>query len=603
MRAGTLVYSVRNLRMTPIQPGINLSNSTSGVQSRASFSFVAALMRVRWAAAAMLALASVAVSATGADVPARAAIASAHPLATEAGYKILQQGGNAFDAAVTVAAVLGVVEPYSAGLGGGGFWLLHRAADKFEVMVDARETAPAAITNSLYVDENGVPVPGATLKGGKAAGIPGVPAGLAHLAQRYGRLPLRVSLAPAIALARDGFNIDSRFARIVKVRETLLLEGVNTARIFLENNHAPQQGYLLRQPQLAATLEAIALQGRNGFYLGPVAQALVGAVKAAGGMWQESDLSDYKIVERAPVRFSYRGATIVSASLPSSGGVTLAQTLNILEQFPLVDARNAASAHLVIEALRRGFQDRMRYLGDSDFVKVPTATLVGKSYAHSRAASIDLNLATPIDALSITPLVAKSESYNTTHYSVIDADGNRVGATLSINSWFGSGVVAADTGVLLNNEIDDFSLGAGLANTYHLLGGAANAIAPRKRPLSSMSPTFVEDAKGVMVIGAPGGSRIISMVLFGILDYVNQGKVDLQGIVTAPRYHHQWWPDVVEIEPDSFSAEWLAVLTAKGHQLRPATRKWGNMQAVFKSGVDGAAQAASDPRGFDMGGY
>jgi gamma-glutamyltranspeptidase/glutathione hydrolase len=543
------------------------------------------------------------VFAAGAELPARAAIATAHPLATEAGYKMLQQGGNAFDAAVTVAAVLAVVEPYSAGLGGGGFWLLHRAADGSQVMVDARETAPAAIALSTYVDGNGVAVPGATLVGGKAAGIPGVPAGMAHLARRYGKLPLRQLLAPAIALARDGFNIDSRFARIAKVRERMLQEGVNTARVFLVNNQAPRQGYLLRQPQLAATLEQMAMRGRDGFYRGSVAQELVTAVNAAGGTWQAADLAGYKIIERAPVRFSYRGATIVSASLPSSGGVTLAQTLNILEGFSLPDARDSAHAHIVIEALRRGFQDRMRYLGDSDFVKVPVAKLVDKTYAHSRAASIDPNLATPIDSLFITPLAAVSESYNTTHYSVIDADGNRVGGTLSINAWFGAGVVAGETGVLLNNEIDDFSLGAGLANNYHLLGGSANGIAPRKRPLSSMSPTFVEDGKGVMVIGAPGGSRIISMVLFGILDYVNQDEVDLLRIVTAPRYHHQCWPDQVEIEPDSFSGEWRAALEAKGHRLKPANRKWGNMQVVFKSSVSGVAQAASDPRGFDMGGY
>ncbi|MEO7727683.1 MAG: gamma-glutamyltransferase [Burkholderiales bacterium] len=555
-----------------------------------------------WLLATVLAV-CFAPGAGAADTRARAAIASAHPLATEAGYKTLQQGGNAFDAAVTVAAVLAVVEPYSAGLGGGGFWLLHRAVDGRQVMVDARETAPAAIALSMYVDKNGVPVPGATLSGGKAAGIPGVPAGMAHLAQRYGKLPLRVLLAPAVALARDGFNLDSRFARIAKVRERLLQNGVNTARIFLDNNQAPPQGYLLRQPQLAATLEALGREGRDGFYRGAVAQALTGAVNEAGGAWQASDLADYKIVERAPVRFNYRGATIVSASLPSSGGVTLAQTLNILEQFPLGDARDPASAHLVIEALRRGFQDRMRYLGDSDFVKVPTATLVAKSYAHNRAASINPDLATPLDSLTITPLALRSESYNTTHYSVIDADGNRVGATLSINSWFGAGVVAGDTGVLLNNEIDDFSLGPGLSNLYHLLGGTANEIAPHKRPLSSMSPTFVEDKKGVLVIGAPGGSRIISMVLFGILDYLNQSTVDLLGIVTAPRYHHQCWPDQVEIEPDSFSPEWRAALTAKGHQLKPASRKWGNMQVVFKASADGVAQAASDPRGFDMGGY
>jgi gamma-glutamyltranspeptidase/glutathione hydrolase len=556
-----------------------------------------------WRTVAVFALACAPFIATGAELPSRAAIATAHPLATEAGYKVLQQGGNAFDASITIAAVLAVVEPYSAGLGGGGFWLLHRATDGNQVMVDARETAPAAIKLSMYLDENGVPVQGATLVGGKAAGIPGVPAGMAHLAQRYGKLPLRVLLAPAIALARDGFNIDSRFARIAKVREKSLQDGVNTARIFLDNNHSPEQGHLLRQPELAATLEQMASHGRDGFYRGRVAEELVASVNAAGGSWQASDLSGYKVVERAPVRFGYRGATIVSAALPSSGGVTLAQTLNILEGFALPEARDAAHAHIVIEALRRGFQDRMRYLGDTDFVKVPVAKLVDKTYAHSRAASINPNLATPLDSLSIPPLAAASESYNTTHYSVIDAEGNRVGATLSINSWFGSGVVAGDTGVLLNNEIDDFSLGAGLSNNYLLLGGSANNIAPRKRPLSSMSPTFVEDGKGVMVIGAPGGSRIISMVLFGILDYVNAEQVDLLRIVTAPRYHHQWWPDQVEIEPDSFSAEWRAALEVKGHRFKLVNRKWGNMQVVFKSRADGSAQAASDPRGFDMGGY
>jgi gamma-glutamyltranspeptidase/glutathione hydrolase len=416
-------------------------------------------------------------------------------------------------------------------------------------------------------------------------------------------LPLKQLLAPAIALARDGFNIDPRFARVAKLREGLLRNGVNTARIFLDDNKAPETGYLLRQPQLAVTLELIAEQGRDGFYGGPVAQQLVTAVNAAGGAWQASDLAGYQIVERPPVRFTYRGATVVSAALPSSGGVTLAQTLNILERFALADPRDPASAHVVVEALRRGFQDRMRYLGDSDFVKVPIATLVGKAYARSRAATIDPDLATPNDALSIAPLAAVSESYNTTHYSVIDVEGNRVGATLSINSWFGGGLVAAETGVLLNNEIDDFSLRSDIANSYQLLGSAANSIAPHKRPLSSMSPTFVEDAKGVLVLGAPGGSRIISMVLLGILDYVNQKDVNLQRIVAAPRYHHQCWPDQIEIEPDSFSAEWRAALEAKGHRLQVVSRKWGNMQVVFKSNADGLAQAASDPRGFDMGGY
>ena len=553
-------------------------------------------------AAVAIAIAWCVAPAAGDDPPSRAAIATAHPLATEAGYRILRQNGNAFDAAVAVAAVLAVVEPYSVGLGGGGFWLLHRAADGKQVMIDGRETAPAATTLSMYVDADGKPVPGATLRGGRAAGIPGVPHGLVHLARHYGKLPLRELLAPAIALARDGFSVDPRFARIAKVREGLLVNGVNTARTFLDNNRAPQPGYWLRQPELAATLELLAAHGREGFYRGRIAQALVSAVKAADGVWSLQDLEDYRIMERAPVRFRYAGATIVAAALPSSGGVTLAQTLNILERFSLGDARNASNAHLIIEALRRGFQDRMRYLGDSDFVPVPVARLIDKAYALSRAASIDPAAASPNDALDFG-LVAASESYNTTHYSIVDAEGNRVGATLSINSWFGGGVVAGDTGVLLNNEMDDFSLRADLANSYLLRGGLANGIAPNKRPLSSMSPTFVEDRKGVLVLGAPGGSRIISMVLFGILDYVSQSTVDLQHIVAAPRYHHQCWPDQVEIEPESFSAQWRAALEAKGHRLHVGSRKWGNMQAVFKSNLDGSAQAANDPRGLDMGGY
>ena len=537
-----------------------------------------------------------------AGAPAGTAIASAHPLATEAGYKVLRRGGNAFDAAVAVAAALAVVEPYSSGLGGGGFWLLHRAADSRQVMIDARETAPEAVTLAMYLDGSGTPIPGATLQGGKAAAIPGVPAGMAHLAQRYGRLPLAQSLAPAIALARDGFKIDARYAGIAKLRERFLVNGVNTARIFLADNRAPQPGYLLRQPQLAATLELVAQQGRDGFYRGRIARALVAAANGAGGVWSLSDLENYKAVERAPVKFSYRGATIVTAALPSAGGVTLAQALNILEQFTLGDARDPAAAHFVVEALRRGFQDRALYLGDSDFVPVPSAKLTAKSYARDRAATIDPAAATPSDGLA-TGTAPVSASGNTTHYSVIDAGGNRVGATLSINFLFGSGIVAGDTGVLLNNEMDDFSLQPEIPNAYRLRSGEANGIAPRKRPLSSMTPTFVEDSKGVLVLGAPGGSRIISMVLLGILDYVNQSEVDLMRIVAAPRYHHQYWPDRIEIEPESFSGQWRAALEAKGHKLQVANRKWGNMQVVFKSKSTGAAQAANDPRGMDIGWY
>ena len=537
-----------------------------------------------------------------AQAPPGAAIASAHPLATDAGHRVLREGGNAFDAAVAVAAALAVVEPYSSGLGGGGFWLLHRASDGRQVMIDARETAPARVSMSQYLDQAGKPIAGATVQGGTAAAIPGVPAGLVLLAQKYGRLALPRSLAPAIALARDGFKVDGRFARIAKLRERFLAARAETARIFLDGEQAPAAGFLLRQPHLALTLEALAREGRDGFYRGRVAQALVAAVNGAGGVWQPDDLENYRALERTPVKFTYRGATIVSAALPSAGGLTLAQSLNILETFPPGASRSPAQAHLVAEALRRGFQDRSRYLGDGDFVAVPADKLTSKSYARSRAASIDSAAATPSDVLTAAAAVG-SESGNTTHYSVIDAEGNRVGATLSINFLFGSGIVAGDTGVLLNNEMDDFSLAPDIPNAYRLRGAGANAIAPRKRPLSSMTPTFVEDAKGVLVLGAPGGSRIISMVLLGVLDYVDQREVDPNRLVAAPRYHHQYWPDRLEIEPDSFSAEWLAALEAKGHKLQAAGRRWGNMQAVFKAHASGEAAAANDPRGADIAWY
>jgi gamma-glutamyltranspeptidase/glutathione hydrolase len=530
-----------------------------------------------------------------------AAIASAHPLATQAGYQMLAEGGNAFDAAVAVAAALAVVEPYSAGLGGGGFWLLHRAADKFDVMIDARETAPAAVTQQLYVGADGKPIAGATLNGGTAAGIPGVPAGLAHLARNYGRLPLARTLAPAIALARDGFAMDPRFARIVQFRERFLQNGSGT-RVFLDGMKAPQPGFLLRQPELAATLASIAADRAESFYRGPLAQALVAGANAAGGVWSAEDMASYKVIERAPVRFTYRGATITTASLPSGGGITLAQSLNILERFTIGDPREPATAHLVIEALRRGFQDRALYLGDSDFVSVPVARLTDKTYAAGRAAGINAQSATASNGLEVGAK-DKIESGNTTHYSVIDAAGNRVGATLSINFLFGAGVIPAGTGVLLNDEMDDFTLLPEVPNGYRLLGGAANRIEPHKRPLSSMTPTFVEDSRGVLVLGAPGGSRIISQVLLGILDFLAQPAVDLERIVGAPRYHHQFWPDRVELEPAGFDAAWRNALTAKKHTLETGSRQWGNMQMVFMPSAGDAAQAASDPRGLDIGWY
>ena len=530
----------------------------------------------------------------------KAAIASAHPLATAAGQEILDRGGNAFDAAIAVASVLAVVEPYSSGLGGGGFFLLHRARDGHQVMVDARETAPAGVKQEMYVGPDGKPIRGATTQGGTSAGIPGVPAALVHVAERYGTLPLAVTLASAIRHARDGFTVDERYARMAALRERSLQGLPGAARVFLEGGRAPRAGWLLRQSELAATIERLAQEGRNGFYAGPVARALDESVNQAGGAWQLSDLADYRAVERPALRFQYRGATVTTASLPSAGGIALAQSLNMLERFDLADCRAPETSHLLIEVLRRAFHDRAQFLGDSDFVPVPVERLTSKAYAMQRGASINIAKSSRSEALEHEPGAGGG---NTTHFSVIDAAGNRVAATLTINLLFGSGIVAEGTGVLLNNEMDDFSVRFDVPNSFRLRGGTANAIAPGKRPLSSMTPTFVEDDKGVLVLGAPGGSRIVSQILLAVLDYVRAPTVDLAALVGAPRFHHQWWPDRVEMEPGGFPGDWRNSLESKGHHVEVAKRKWGNMQAVFKAKKTGAVQAASDPRGSELGWY
>ncbi len=528
-----------------------------------------------------------------------AAIASAHPLATAAGREILDQGGNAFDAAVAVAAALAVVEPYSSGLGGGGFFLLHRARDGFQVMIDARETAPAAATPARYLDRHGNPLPRATLDGPTAAAIPGVPAGLAHLARKYGRLPLSRSLAPAIRLARDGFPVDERYRRMAQVRFLGLHGQERAARQFLVDGAAPPVGYLLKQPQLATTLEALARQGSAGFYRGPVARRMVAAVREAGGFWRESDLTRYRVKERKPIVFDYRGMRIVSAPPPSAGGLALAESLNILARYDLNHASQAQRMHWVAEALRRAYHDRARYLGDPDYVAIPTARLMSRAYADRRAASIEAQTATPSDQLGAVAEVHQGD--NTTHFSIVDREGNRVAATLSINTLFGACFVAGDTGVLLNNEMDDFAVSTRAANTYGLVGSRANLVAPGKRPLSSMSPTFVEDRRGVLIVGTPGGSRIISMVLLAILGYAAQPAVDLNALVAAPRYHHQYLPDQIEVEPGGFPRDVLDDLQLRGHLVQVGERKWGDMQAVWIDRATGRAVAASDPRGQGSG--
>ncbi len=525
------------------------------------------------------------------------AIASAHPAATEAGYAVLAQGGNAFDAAVAVAAALAVVEPFSSGLGGGGFFLLHRAADGFETMIDARETAPARASPRMYLDVEGNVKERLSLDGALAAGIPGTPAGLVWRAERYRNLPLATSLGPALRLARDGFAVDARYVNAARFRAGLLKADAATARVFLVEGEVPAVGDVIRQPELAQTLAALAANGHAGFYGGEVAKRLVAGVQMAGGIWELDDLAGYRVVEREPQRIAYRGVQITCASLPSSGGLVLTEALQILERFPLATLARPQRDHLVVEALRRGYQDRARYLGDPDFVKAP-AQLSTRAYAGARAASIQLDRATSSAELDRRYPVL-SEGDNTTHFSLVDAQGNRVAATLSINLPFGAGLIAGDTGVLLNNEMNDFAVGGPEASAYRLAGGAANAVAPGKRPLSSMTPTFVEDDRGVLVFGTPGGSRIISMVLLGILEYVESPQPDIEQLVAAPRFHHQYLPDRVLFEPAPYSMgpEWVSALKAMGHTVEQGGRPWGNMQAVFVDKRSAAASAHNDPRG------
>ncbi len=543
--------------------------------------------------AALIFFSPLSVAEISAPKPPAAAVASAHPLATDAGIEIIHQGGNAFDAAIAVTAALAVVEPAGSGLGGGGFWLLHRESDGFQTMLDGRERAPLAAHRDMYLDEKGEVVPKLSIDGPLAAGIPGVPAALEHLANQYGQLPLRQSLAPAIRLARDGFAVDARYRRLAGFRLKALQKSPAATAIFLDQNELPTTGFVIKQPDLANTLEAIAQNGAAGFYSGPVAEMLVNRTRTAGGIWTREDLMQYKVVERAPIKTRYRDIEVTSAAPPSSGGIALATMFQILEHYPLDQLDKATRIHLIAEAMRRAYRDRAEYLGDPDFVSVPLKRLTHPFYAAGLASTIHPAKATPSDQL---PGIADNRlGSDTTHFSIIDRDGNRVAATLSINFPFGSAFVPAGTGVLLNDEMDDFSSRPGAPNIYGLVGNSANAIAPGKRPLSSMSPTFLEDQQRVAILGTPGGSRIITMVLLGALEFA--ANKPPQAWVSAPRFHHQYLPDRLSFEPDTFSEETISALATMGHPLKEGSRQYGNMQAILWDRSQNSVIAASDPRG------
>ena len=541
-------------------------------------------------------------AATPSAHPPGAAIASAHHLATQAGLQILAEGGNAFDAAVAVSSTLSVVEPISSGLGGGGLFLLHDARTGRDVMLDAREYAPESATPDEFLDKDGELDRDRSVNGPWSAGIPGLPAMLVELAGKHGRLPLQKSLAPAIRIAREGFPVYARMAKGYASRREVMERYPGTREVYLRNGKPIAEGDVFRQPELAHTLELLAAKGFDGFYRGETARKLIKGVNQAGGRWTAKELAAYQVKQRTPIVFDYRGWKVTTAPPPSSGGIALAEMLQILEPWDLQKLEEAQRIHLVTEAMRRAYRDRTFFLGDPDFVEIPQGVLTSRDYAQGLRATIHPDKATPSDLLSGKPTPLEDDE--TTHFSIIDAEGNRVGGTQTVNLLYGSGLIPPGTGVLLNDEMDDFALKPGTPNAFGVMGYEANAPKAGKRMLSSMTPTFMESPDKVVVLGTPGGSRIITMVLLGILGY--DAGLSAQQVAALPRYHHQWLPDVIGAESGAFSPQVAQALTAMGHKVdlpgdqadggRGSSHVWGNLQTVAWDRASNTLSAGSDPR-------
>ncbi len=515
--------------------------------------------------------------------------------AARIGADVLRRGGNAVDAAVATGFAMAVSYPRAGNIGGGGFMTIHSADRSEDVAIDYRETAPAATTSGIFLGSDGKPDSAKSRDSALGIGVPGTVAGLTLALREYGsgRFTLAELLKPAIELARDGIVIADDSADTLPDWHRRLVRWPSSAKIFCRaDGTSLREGDRLVQTDLAATLSTIAEQGARGFYQGPVAEKLAAAIRDAGGIMTADDLGSYRAVIRAPVRGSYRGYDIVSMPQPSSGGIVLIEMLNILEGFPMRQMKqgSAASLHVMIEAMKRGYADRARYLGDPAFISAPVATLISREYAAKQRAGIDLDRATPwTDAVSAMP---PREGSNTTHFSVVDGSGNAVSNTYTLNFSYGVGLVAEGTGVLLNNELDDFTAAPGASNAFGLVGFEANLPGPGKRPLSSMSPTIVlKDGRPVLVTGSPGGSRIISTVLQVIVDVLDY-DMDIASAVAAPRLHHQWLPDEVRIER-GFADDAVAGLKARGHVLiEPLGYSSANSIAVTANGLLGAP----DPR-------
>jgi len=542
---------------------------------------------------ALLTLLLCAAGLTCAEGPGKAAISSAHALATEAGFEVLEAGGNGFDAAVAVSAALAVVEPSSSGIGGGGFWLLYRAEDEFATMVDGREEAPGAAHADMYLDENGEVNRDLAVNGPLAAGIPGAAAAWAHISENYGKLPLAEVLKPAIRLAEEGFPVDLKYQQLINWRAHIMLQWDYTASIFMPGGDLPEIGDTIVQRDLAGTLKRLAEGGHDGFYSGETARLLVEGSRDAGGIWALEDFGDYRAVEREPIVLNDKNYRLLTAPPPSSGGIAIAQILNLIEPFDWKTMGRVDRVHLLAESMRRAYRDRALYLGDPDFVDIPTDLLLSPEYAAGVRTTLRMDRALPSSHLAADPSRLR-ESNNTTHFSLIDADGNMVSATLTVNLPYGSAFAAPGTGVLLNNEMDDFSAKEGEPNAYGLIGFQANAIEPGKRMLSSMSPTIVLGEDRAAVLGTPGGSRIITMVLLGILDFLE--GYGPESWVSLPRFHHQYLPDQISAETDALTEEEILALEQRGHTVNVRARPWGNMHGVMWDRRDNSLSAAHDPR-------
>ena len=557
----------------------------------------------KWPLALMASALSLALlqGANAASMPAVEAkngmVVSSQHLASQVGVDILKMGGNAIDAAVAVGYAQAVVNPCCGNIGGGGFMTIHLANGE-DTFINFRETAPAAASANMYLDENGNVKKGASLYGYLAAGVPGTVLGLDTAQRKYGKLTRQQVMEPAIKLARDGFILNRGDTDILDTTIAKFRDDPEAARIFLRPNGDPlQPGDRLIQADLANTLESIAQNGPDAFYQGKIPQAVEAAAKKGGGILTAKDFADFRIAETAPITCSYRGYEFVSAPPPSSGGVTLCEILNVLEGYDLKASgfNSAQTIHTMTEAMRHAYMDRNTFLGDPAFVKNPTEKLLSKEYAAEIRKQIQPEIATP--SSRVQPGMEPHEKPETTHYSIVDHNGNAVSTTYTINGRFGSVVIAPGTGFFLNDEMDDFTVKVGEQNMYGLVQGATNAIAPGKRPLSSMTPTLVtKDGKVFMVVGSPGGSRIITITLQTVLNVIDHGMAP-QEAVDAPRIHHQWLPDEVYFEQRGLSADTQKLLQERGYKLVEQT-PWGAAELIMV-GLPGAAGVSSESSGND----